>query len=67
MIEESVHATPTPLKDAEQSAEGPEAKAQPSMPTPATEEPSPKALIHGEWRKVLAANPKDAFDQLECD
>ena len=53
----SVQATPTPLtsKDAssEQSVEGPEAKAQPSMANRATKEDTyPKVLICGEWRKV---------------
>ena len=61
----SVHATPTPLKDAEQSVEGPQAKAQPSMPTGATEDTRPKVLIRGEWRKVPDAYPKDAPGQLE--
>ena len=59
-IEESVQATP---KDAssKQSAEVLEAKAQPSMPTFATQEDThPKVLIHGEWRKVLDSYPKDA-------
>ena len=67
-IEESVHATPIPLKDAEQSAEGLEAKAQPSMPTPTTKEYTcPKVLICGEWRKVPDAYPQDACGQLERD
>ena len=57
VIEESVQATPTPLKgkDAsfEQSVEGAEPKAQHSMAAPATEEDThPKVLIRGEWRKV---------------
>ena len=51
----NVQATPTPLKgkDAsyEQSVEGPEAQAQPSMATLATEENTcRKVLIRGEWR-----------------
>ena len=57
-IEESVHATSTPLKDVEQSVEGPEAKAQPSMPTPAIQEDTrPKVLIRGEWHKVPDGYP----------
>ena len=60
-IKESVHATPTPLQDAEQSMEGPEAKPQPSTPKPATEEDTcPKVLIRGEQRKVPDAYPKYA-------
>ena len=60
--------SPPKGKDAssEQSVEGPEAKAQPSMATPATEEDTrPKVLIHGEWRKVLDGYPKDASGQME--
>ena len=60
-------ATPTPLKgkgaSSEQSVEGPEAKAQPSMATLATQEDtSPKTSqpICGEWRKVPGSYPKDA-------
>ena len=56
-IEEHVQATPTPLEgkeaSAEQSGEGPEAKAQPSMATPTEEDTCPKVLIRGEWHKVL--------------
>ena len=60
---ESVKATPTPLKckDAfcEQSVEGPEPKAQPSMATPATDEDTrPKVLMHGEWCRCRIATPK---------
>ena len=70
-IEESVQATPTPLEgkeaSAEQSVEGPETKAQPSMATPTEEDTSPKVLIHGEWRKVPDGYPRDAFGQLERD
>ena len=51
-IEESVWATPTPLEgkeaSAEQSVEGPEAKAQLSMATPTEEDTRPKVLIRGE-------------------
>ena len=48
--------------------EGLEAKAQPSMPTPATKEDTcPKVLIRGEWRKVPDADPEDAFGQLHRD
>ena len=66
--EESIHATPTPLKDAEQSVEYPEAMAQPSMTTPATgEDTCPKVIICGECHKVPDADPKDASGQLECD
>ena len=44
------------------------AKAQPSMPTLATEEDTrPKVLILREWRKVPDAFPKDACGQLERD
>ena len=68
VMEESVHASPTPLNDAEQSVEGPEAKAQPSMLTLATEEDTrPKVLICGEWRQVPDGYPKDAFGHLEGD
>ena len=71
-IEGGVHTTPTPLKgkdaSSEQSVEGPEAKAQPSMATPATEEDTcPKVLIRGEWHKVPDSYPKDASGQLERD
>ena len=63
-IEESVHATPTPLKgkeaSAEQSVESPEAKVQPSMATPTEEDTRPKVLIRGEWRKVLDGYLRDA-------
>ena len=46
--------------------EGPEAKAQPSMATPATKEDTrPKVLIRGGWRKVPNSGPKDASSQLE--
>ena len=46
--------------------EGLEAKAQPSMATPATDEDTrPKVLIRGEWRKVLDCYPKDASGQVE--
>ena len=57
-------------KDAssEQSVEGLEAKAQPSMATPATEgDTHPKALICQEWRKVPDSYPKDASGHLEWD
>ena len=52
---------PSPLKgkDAslEQSMEGPQAKAQPSMTTPTTEEDTrPKCLICGKWRKMHLAS-----------
>ena len=71
-IEESVHRTPTPLKgedaSSKQSVEGPQAKAQPSMATLATEEDTcPKVLIRGEWCKVPDGYPKDASSQLERD
>ena len=63
-IEESVHATPTPLKgkeaSAEQSVESPEAKPQPSMATPTEEDTRPKVLNPGEWRKVPDGHPTDA-------
>ena len=64
-MEESVQATPTPLKgkdaSSEQSVEGPEANAQPSMATPTTKEGTrPKVLICGEWRKMPDSHPKDA-------
>ena len=58
-IEESVHATPTPLEgkeaSAKQSVESPEAKARLSMATPTEEDTRPKVLIHGEWCKVRMA------------
>ena len=71
-IEERVHATPTPFKgkdtSSEQSVQGPEAKAQPSMATPATKEDTClKVLIRGEWHKVPDSYPKDASGQLERD
>ena len=71
-IEESVPTNRTPLKgkdaSSEQSVEGPEAKAQPSMATPATDEDTrPKVLIRGEWRKVPDSYPKDASGLLERD
>ena len=48
--------------------EGPKAKAQPSIPNPATEEDNrPKVLIRGEWHKVPDAYPKDAFGHVERD
>ena len=63
-IEESVHATPTPLKgkeaSAEQSVESPEARPQSSMATSIEEDTRPKVLIRGEWRKVLDGYPVDA-------
>ena len=47
--EESVQATPTPLKgkeaSAEQSVESPEARRPPSMATPTEEDTRPKVLI----------------------
>ena len=68
-IEQSVQATPTPLKgkeaSAEQSVESPEAKPQPSMATPTEEDTRPKVLIRGEWRKVPDGYPADASGQLE--
>ena len=70
-IEESVQATPTPLKgkeaSTEQSMEGPEAKVQPSVATPIKEDTRPKVLIRGEWRKVLDGYLRDASSQLERD
>ena len=46
--------------------EGPEAKAQPSMATLATEvDTRPKVLVCGEWCKVLDGYPKDASGHLE--
>ena len=66
--EESIRTTPNPVKNAKQSAEGPEAKVQPSLPTPATEEDSyPKVLIRGKSRKVPDAYPKDVSGQLDCN
>ena len=50
-IEESVHATFGPLKDAEQSVEALEAKAHPSMPTLAKEESQGPHL----WRVAQGA------------
>ena len=50
-IEESVQATPTPPEGkeapAEQSVEGPEAKAQPSGATPTEEDTSPWRVAQG--------------------
>ena len=70
-IEESVQATPTPLEgkkaSAEQSVESPEARTQPSMPTPAEENTRSKVLIPGEWRKVPDGYSRDASGQLERD
>ena len=70
-IEESVHATPTTLEgkdaSAEQSVEGPEAQAQPSMATPTEEDTHPNLLIRVEWHKVPDGDPKDASGQLEHD
>ena len=46
--------------------EGLEAKAQPSMAAPATQEDTyPNVLIRGEWCKVPDSYPKDASGQLE--
>ena len=72
LIEESVHATATPLKgkdaSSKQHVEGPEVKAQPFIATAATEEDTrPKVLIHREWRKVPDGYPKDASCYLERD
>ena len=54
----------TPLEgketSAEQSVDGLEAKAQPSMATPTEEDTYPKVLIRGEWRKVPDGCPRDA-------
>ena len=70
-IEESVHATPTPLEgkeaSAEQSVESPEAETQPYMATPTKEDTRPKVLIHGEWRNVPDGYPRDASGRLERD
>ena len=67
--EDSVQATPTPLEckeaSAEQSMGSPEARPQPSMATPTEEEdPRPKVLICGEWRKVSDGYLADASGQL---
>ena len=70
-MEESVQATPTPLKgkeaSAEQSVERPGARPQPFMATPTEEDTGPKVLIRGEWRKVPDGYPADASGQLERD
>ena len=59
-MEESVQATPTPLKgkkaSAEHSAEGPEAEAQPCMATPTKEDTRPKVFIRGGWCKCRMAS-----------
>ena len=64
------HATPTSLKDAEQSVEGPKVKAQPFIPTPATchRRGHPSQGPHP-WRVAQGAGclPKDAFGPLERD
>ena len=52
----------------EQSVEGPEPRAPPSMATLATEEITRrKFLIRGDWRKVPDSYPKHASDQVERD
>ena len=60
-IEESSHATPTPLEGKEastkQSVERPEARAQPSMATPTEEDTRLKVLFRGEWLKVPDGYP----------
>ena len=70
-IDESVDATPGPLKgkqaSAEQSVESSEARLQPSMATPAEEDTRPKVLICGEWRTLPEGYPVDASSQLQCD
>ena len=69
---DSVQATPNPPKGEDASSgqkmEGPEPKAQPSMPAPTTKEDTrPKVLILGRWREVLDSYPKSASGQLQRD
>ena len=63
-IEESVKATPTPLK------QGCLFRARRKLPwplMPRRKYTCPKVLIGGEWRKVPDSYPKDASGQLEGD